>query len=165
MLAIGQGSKQSVLERIASMGTNLLVVRPGAPGIRSTGSNASLTLEDAQAIAEQVPNIVAVSPERSATATVRVGNIDYATSVQGTTAGYVQARDWALADGTMFTDRDVDGYAPVVVLGRTVARVMFPDGRSPVGRYILIKNVPYEVTGVLAPRGANALAWIRTMWC
>lgn len=156
MLAIGQGSKQSVLERIASMGTNLLVVRPGAPGIRSTGSNASLTLEDAQAIAEQVPNIVAVSPERSATATVRVGNIDYATSVQGTTAGYVQARDWALADGTMFTDRDVDGYAPVVVLGRTVARVMFPDGRSPVGRYILIKNVPYEVTGVLAPRGANA---------
>lgn len=156
MLAIGQGSKQSVLDRIASMGTNLLVVRPGAPGIRSTGSNASLTLEDAQAIADQVQNIAAVSPERSTTATVRVGNIDYATSIQGTTPGYVQARDWALADGSMFTERDVDGYAPVVVLGRTVARVMFPDGRSPVGRYVLIKNVPYEVAGVLAPRGANA---------
>lgn len=156
MLAIGQGAKQSVLERIASMGTNLLVVRPGAPGIRSTGSNASLTLEDAMAIGEEVPNIVAVSPERSTGATVRVGNIDYATSIQGTTPGYVQARDWALVDGTMFTQTDVDGYAPVVVLGQTVARVMFPDGRSPVGRYILIKNVPYEVTGVLAPKGANA---------
>ncbi|MBA4791377.1 MAG: ABC transporter permease, partial [Rhizobiales bacterium] len=156
MLAIGQGSKQSVLDRIASMGTNLLVVRPGAPGIRSTGSNASLTLEDAQAIEAEIGNIVAVSPERSTTATVRVGNIDYATSIQGTGPGYVAARDWALSDGTMFTEQDVDGYAPVVVLGRTVARVMFPDGRSPVGRYILIKNVPYEVIGVLAPRGANA---------
>ncbi|MEP9376538.1 MacB family efflux pump subunit [Aquabacter sp. CN5-332] len=156
MLAIGQGSKQSVLDRIASMGTNLLVVRPGAPGIRSTGSNASLSFEDAQAIAEEVPNVLAVSPERSTNATVRVGNIDYATSIQGTGPGYTTARDWALADGTMFTAQDVEGYAPVVVLGRTVARVMFPDGRSPVGRYILIKNVPYEVAGVLAPRGANA---------
>ncbi|WP_127092150.1 MacB family efflux pump subunit [Aquabacter cavernae] len=156
MLAIGQGSKQSVLDRIASMGTNLLVVRPGAPGIRSTGSNASLTLEDAQAIEAEIGNVVAVSPERSTTATVRVGAIDYATSIQGTGPGYVTARDWGLADGTMFTDRDVDGYAPVVVLGKTVARVMFPDGRSPVGRYILIKSVPYEVIGVLAPRGANA---------
>lgn len=156
MLAIGQGSKQSVLDRIASMGTNLLVVRPGAPGIRSTGSNASLSLEDAQAIEAEVGNIVAVSPERSTTATVRVGNIDYATSIQGTGPGYVTARDWALSAGSMFTEQDVDGYAPVVVLGRTVARVMFPDGRSPVGRYVLIKNVPYEVIGVLEPRGANA---------
>ncbi|TCT08222.1 MacB family efflux pump subunit [Aquabacter spiritensis] len=156
MLGIGQGSKQSVLDRIASMGTNLLVVRPGAPGIRSTGSNASLSLEDAQAIADEVPNVLAVSPERSTGATVRVGNIDYATTIQGASPGYTAARDLAMADGTMFTERDVEGYAPVVVLGRTVARVMFPDGRSPVGRYVLIKNVPYEVAGVLAPRGANA---------
>ncbi len=156
MLAIGQGSKQSVLDRIASMGTNLLVVRPGAPGVRSTGSNASLTLEDADAIGAEIPNVIAVSPERSTNATVRVGNIDYATTIQGGGPGYTAARDWALADGTMFTAQDVEGYAPVVVIGRTVARVMFPDGRSPVGRYILIKNVPYEVTGVLAPRGANA---------
>ncbi|MDE1570950.1 MacB family efflux pump subunit [Aquabacter sediminis] len=156
MLAIGQGSKQSVLDRIASMGTNLLVVRPGAPGIRSTGANASLTVEDAEAIAADVPNILAVSPERSMTATVRVGNIDYATQIQGTGPGYVVAREWALAQGSMFTQADMDSYAPVVVLGQTVARVMFPDGRSPLGRYILIKNVPYEVIGVLAPRGANA---------
>lgn len=156
MLAIGQGSKQAVLDRISAMGTNLLVVRPGAPGVRSTGANASLTLDDAEAIAADIPNVLAVSPERQATATVRVGNVDYATSIQGTGPGYVAARDWALSEGTMFTAADVDGYAPVVVLGRTVARVMFPDGRSPVGRYVLIKNVPFEVIGVLAPRGANA---------
>ena len=156
MLAIGQGSKQSVLDRIAAMGTNLLVVRPGAPGIRSTGANASLTPEDAEAIAADVPNVLAVSPERSLTATVRVGNIDYATQIQGAAPGYVVAREWALGQGTMFTEADMDSYAPVVVLGQTVARVMFPDGRSPLGRYILIKNVPYEVIGVLAPRGANA---------
>ncbi len=156
MLAIGQGSKQAVLDRISAMGTNLLVVRPGAPGVRSTGANASLTLDDAEAIAAEVPNVLAVSPERQATATVRVGNVDYATSIQGTGPGYVAARDWALSEGTMFTATDVDGYAPVVVLGRTVARVMFPDGRSPVGRYVLIKNVPFEVIGMLAPRGANA---------
>ncbi len=156
MLAIGQGSKQAVLDRISAIGTNLLVVRPGAPGVRSTGANASLTLDDAEAIAADIPNVLAVSPERQATATVRVGNVDYATSIQGTGPGYVAARDWALSEGTMFTAADVDGYAPVVVLGRTVARVMFPDGRSPVGRYVLIKNVPFEVIGVLAPRGANA---------
>ena len=156
MLAMGQGSKQSVLDRIASMGTNLLVVRPGAPGIRSTGSNASLTLEDADAIAADVPNVVAVSPERSTLVTARVGGIDYATTAQGAGPGYVTARDWRLAEGTMFTQADVDGYAPVVVLGRTVARVMFPGARSPVGQYVLIKNVPFEVVGVLEPRGANA---------
>ncbi|QTL06055.1 MacB family efflux pump subunit [Aquabacter sp. L1I39] len=156
MLAIGQGSKQSVLDRIASMGTNLLVVRPGAPGIRSTGANASLTPEDAEAIAAEVPNILAVSPERYANATARVGNIDYATQIQGASPGYTVAREWPIAQGTMFTEADLDSYAPVVVLGQTVARVMFPDGKSPLGRYILIKNVPYEVIGVLAPRGANA---------
>ncbi|MFG1463075.1 MacB family efflux pump subunit [Xanthobacter sp. DSM 24535] len=156
MLAIGQGSKQAVLDRIATMGTNLLVVRPGAPGVRSTGSNASLTFEDAIAIAAEVPNILAVSPERSTTATARVGNIDYATSIQGAGPGYVVARDWGMRDGAMFTEADVEGYAPVVVLGATVAKVMFPAVANPVGRYILIKNVPFEVAGVLAPRGANA---------
>jgi len=156
MLAIGQGSKQAVLDRIASMGTNLLVVRPGAPGVRSTGANASLTYEDARAIAADIPNVLAVSPERSTTATARVGNIDYATQVQGTGPGYTIARDWAMRDGAMFTEADVEGYAPVVVLGATVARVMFPGVANPVGRYILIKNVPFEVLGVLAPRGANA---------
>jgi len=156
MLAIGQGSKQQVLDRIASLGTNLLVVRPGAPGVRTTGSNASLTPDDAEAIAAEIANVRAVSPDRSTNATVRVGNIDYATSIQGSGPDYAAARGWPLAAGAMFTAADVEGYAPVVVLGQTTARVLFPGGQDPLGKYVLIKNVPFEVIGLLSGRGANA---------
>ncbi len=156
MLAIGQGSKQQVLDRLASLGTNILVIRPGAPGVRTTGSNVSLTPEDADAIAEEIGNIRAVSPDRSTSATMRVGNIDYATQIQGSGPGFTTSRDWAVTEGAMFSQADMDGYAPVVVLGRTVARVLFPGGRDPIGQYVLIKNVPFEVIGLLAPRGANA---------
>jgi macrolide transport system ATP-binding/permease protein len=155
MMAIGEGSKRDILGRIASMGTNLLIVRPGAPGVRTTGANASLQAEDADAIAEEIDNLVAVSPERYTTATLRVGNVDYATMVQGAGPGYTAARDWAMQSGAMFTKADYDAYAPVMVIGTTVAKVLFP-GQDPVGRYVLVRNVPFQVLGVLAPRGANA---------
>ncbi len=154
MLAIGDGSKQQVMERIAAMGTNLLVVRPGAARVRASGDIATLVHEDAEAIAE-LPNIEAVSPERASRSTVRVGGIDYQTLIQGAWPGYTTARDWVLVAGSMFTDEDVRGYAPVVVLGETVRRNLFPNGESPVGRYVLVKNVPFEVVGVLAKKGAT----------
>ncbi|MCC6948152.1 MAG: MacB family efflux pump subunit [Bradyrhizobiaceae bacterium] len=154
MLAIGDGSRQQVLERISAMGTNLLVVRPGGPAIRTTGDNASLVEEDAAAIAE-LENVSIVSPERSSRATVRFGNIDYQTSIQGAWPGYTRARDWALTEGSMFSQEDVRSYAPVVVLGQTVVQNLFPNGDSPVGKYVLVRNVPFEVVGVLAKRGAT----------
>ncbi|HEY8370059.1 MAG TPA: ABC transporter permease, partial [Thermodesulfobacteriota bacterium] len=154
MLAIGDGSRKAVLERIQSMGTNLLIVRPGAPGVRPTGDVATLVPDDAAAIAA-VPNVVAVSPERSTSATLRYGNVDYRTSVQGVWPDYVVARDWPLERGAFFTEADVKGYAPVIVLGRTVARNLFPDGEDPVGRYVLVRNVPFQVIGVLAAKGAS----------
>ena len=154
MLAIGDGSRQQVLERISAMGTNLLVVRPGGTGVRTTNENVSLVDEDATAIAE-LENVSIVSPERSARATVRFGNIDYQTTIQGAWPGFVTARDWALAEGSMFSDADVKSYAPVVVLGRTVADNLFPNGESPVGKYVLVGNVPFEVAGVLARKGAT----------
>jgi len=136
------------------MGTNLLVVRPGGTGVRTTNENVSLVDEDATAIAE-LENVSIVSPERSARATVRFGNIDYQTTIQGAWPGFVTARDWALAEGSMFSDADVKSYAPVVVLGRTVADNLFPNGESPVGKYVLVGNVPFEVAGVLARKGAT----------
>lgn len=154
MLAIGDGSKQQVLERISSMGTNLLVVRPGAARVRGSGDIATLVEEDAMAISE-LPSVAAVSPERATRATVRVGNIDYQTLVQGAWPGYTQARDWPLAEGSFISEDDVKGYAPVVVLGQTVARTLFPDGGSPIGKYLLVKNVPFEIVGVLGARGAT----------
>jgi macrolide transport system ATP-binding/permease protein len=154
MLAIGDGSKQQVLERISSMGTNLLVVRPGAARVRGSGDIATLVEEDAMAISE-LPSVAAVSPERATRATVRVGNIDYQTLVQGAWPGYTQARDWPLAEGSFISEDDVKGYAPVIVLGQTVARTLFPDGGSPIGKYLLVKNVPFEIVGVLGARGAT----------
>ncbi|MDF2994798.1 MAG: macB [Xanthobacteraceae bacterium] len=155
MLAVGDGGKAQVLERISQIGTNLLIVRPGAAGIRTSGDNATLLPEDADALGV-IPGIAAISPERSGRYTLRYGSEDYFTSVTGTAAAYLDSRDWPLASGVMFTADDVRAYAPVVVLGQTVVRNLFGEGTNPLGKYILIKNVPYEVIGTLSPKGANA---------
>lgn len=155
MLAIGSGSKAEVIARIESMGSNLLLVRPGVAGMRSTGDFATLDAEDAAAIAT-LPNILAVSPERSGRMTLRRGSLDYQSSVQGVWPGFARARDWEVAVGTFISEEDVASYAPVVVLGATVAETLFGPGADPVGEYLLVRNVPFEVVGVLAPRGANA---------
>ena len=154
MLAVGEGSRQKVLDRISSFGTNLMLIRPGAAGIRNTGDIATLVRDDADAI-ETLPNIEAALPERSSRATIRVGNIDYQTSVQGTGEDFPSARDWQVAEGQFFNADDLKHYAPVVVLGRTVAKTVFPDGSSPVGKYVLLKNVPFLVTGVMTEKGAS----------
>ena len=154
MLAIGEGSRADVLTRIQSMGSNLLIVRPGAPGVRSSGDIATLVPEDATAIAG-LDNVAVVTPSRTTSTTLRFGNIDYRTQVQGAWPGFPVAGDWSLTEGGFFTEADLRGYAPVVVLGQTAVRNLFPDGASPLGRYVLIGNVPFEVIGVLAPKGAT----------
>jgi macrolide transport system ATP-binding/permease protein len=154
MLAVGEGSRQKVLDRISSFGTNLMLIRPGAAGIRNTGDIATLVPDDAAAI-KALPNIEAALPERSGRATVRLGNIDYQTSVQGTGEDFPSARDWPVAEGQFFNTDDMKHYAAVVVLGRTVAKTMFPNGDSPVGKYVLLKNVPFLVTGVMTEKGAS----------
>lgn len=155
MLAIGNGSKANVLQRISAMGTNLLTIRPGAPGVRSTGDIATLTPDDAAAIAV-LPNVDAAVPERSTSVTVRYGNIDYRTQVTGTWPAYPIVRDWNVSDGGFFTKADVDGYAPVIVIGETIAGNLFPDGGNPVGKYILVQNVPFEVVGVMETKGSSS---------
>jgi macrolide transport system ATP-binding/permease protein len=154
MLAVGEGSRQKVLDRISSFGTNLMLIRPGAAGIRNTGDIATLVPDDAAAI-KALPNVEAALPERSGRATVRLGNIDYQTSVQGTGEDFPSARDWPVAEGQFFNSDDMKHYAAVVVLGRTVAKTMFPNGDNPVGKYVLLKNVPFVVTGVMTEKGAS----------
>jgi macrolide transport system ATP-binding/permease protein len=154
MLAVGEGSRQKVMDRISAFGTNLMLIRPGAAGIRNTGDIVTLVPEDAAAI-KTLPNIDAALPERSSRMTVRYGNIDYQTSVQGTGEDFPSARDWKVAEGQFFHADDIKAYAPVVVLGRTVARTLFPDGRSPVGKYVLLRNVPFVVIGVMTEKGAS----------
>ncbi len=154
MLAVGEGSRQKVLDRISSFGTNLMLIRPGAAGMRNSGDIATLVPDDAEAI-KALPNIETALPERNGRATVRFGNIDYQTSVQGTGAEFPSARDWPVAEGVFFNTDDVKHYAAIVVLGKTVAKTLFPDGRDPIGKYILMKNVPFLVIGVMSEKGAS----------
>ena len=153
MLAIGDGSKANIMSAMQSMGTNLLLVRPGAPGMRPSGDIATLVPADAEAIS-QLPNVTAATAERSTSSTVRFGNVDYRTEVQGTWPELTVVRDWNVAQGGFFTEADLNGYAPVIVLGQTVVDALFPDGRNPVGEYVLVGNIPFEVVGVMEAKGA-----------
>lgn len=154
MLAVGNGSKQNVLEQISAMGTNILSVRPGAPGIRSANI-ATLIPADAKAIAEQIDNISVVVPQRSGSKTLRMGNVDYSSSVEGVSAGFPDARDWALENGDFFSEQDENAYASVAVLGTTVADIFFPDGQDPMGQYMLLGNIPFEIIGVMETKGSD----------
>jgi macrolide transport system ATP-binding/permease protein len=153
MLAIGDGAKQKVIDQVSAMGTNLLTVRPGAPNTRGFDATATLVIEDVQAIAE-LPNVLASVPEQGATITLRAGNIDHRTSVNGTSADYVVARNWLPASGTFFSAEDEARYATVAVLGQTVANALFP-GRDAVGEFVLVNNIPFQVMGVMTPKGAT----------
>lgn len=153
MLAVGNGSKATVLDQINSLGTDLLQIRPGAPGIRSTGDIATMTLADATALRD-LPNIETVVAERNTRKTLRYGNTDYATTINGVSPGFPIARDWKMSSGTFFTERDLSSYAPVLVLGQTVVKTLFPSGEDPVGKFVLVGNIPFQVIGTLEGKGA-----------
>src|SRR5690554_5254170 len=155
MLAVGNGARQDVVERISDMGTNLLIVRPGAPNTRRSadGSTNTLTAEDAE-VAATIDNVVAAVPEVETRATVRAGNTDAQTSITGTTADYVTAKSWPLERGVFLNDDDNRRYAAVAVIGRTVAGNLFP-GQDPLGQYLLIRNVPFLIIGVMQEKGAT----------
>ncbi|MBK8161209.1 MAG: MacB family efflux pump subunit [Rhodospirillaceae bacterium] len=157
MMAVGEGAKQDVMARINAMGSNQLVIRPGMPNQRgpSAAGVTSLVAADADAI-ETLSNIRAAVPEMNGSVTLRYGNADYLTQVTGTNDGLPIIRDWKMAQGTFFTDEDVTAIAAVAVLGQTVVKNLFPVGVEPVGQVVLISNVPFQVIGVMAPKGAAA---------
>ncbi|MGH6761227.1 MAG: MacB family efflux pump subunit [Phyllobacterium sp.] len=157
MLAIGTGAQDSVLNRIASMGSDLLVVRPSMANFRggSGGSVVTLVPADADAILE-LPNIAFAVPEMTSTVTVRYGNIDYSTTANGTVPAFTLAKSWEVQSGEFINQHDMDTYAPVVVIGSTVAKTLFPDGKNPLGEYILVAKIPFHVIGVMAEKGASA---------
>lgn len=152
MLAIGDGARDSVVSRISAMGSDLLVLRPGAPGQR--GDTTTLTVEDADAIAG-IAGVASAVPELSGSQTLRAGLNDVRTQILATSADYDEVQNWPAASGRFFDARDVADYAPVVVLGETVAKALFPDGADPVGQWILTPNLPLQVVGVLSPKGAT----------
>ncbi len=155
MLAIGAGSKREVLARIEAMGTDLLVVRPAGRGVRTPGDSVAITTDDALAIGE-LSNVAHAVPEDTGRVVLRAGEVDYTTSATAASEAYAEARNWPLRRGTFFTSADVKAYAPVAVLGATVAENVYGAGADPVGRYVLVNNVPFQVVGVLAAKGATS---------
>ncbi|WP_312419441.1 MacB family efflux pump subunit [Shinella sp.] len=156
MLAIGTGAQNSVLDRISAMGSDLLLVRPSMANFRGGGS-APVTLipADADAILE-VPNVAFAVPEMTSTVTVRYGNIDYQTTANGTVPAFPRAKSWAVASGEFINAEDMNTYAPVAVLGQTVAKTLFTNGENPLGQYVLVNKIPFQVIGVMAEMGATA---------
>ena len=157
MLAIGDGAKQAVIDRISAMGSNLLLVRPGAPNQRGFQNTATLVLPDVYAIDASVQNVLAAVPEQTSTATLRQGGADYSTSVTGTSSKFPLARQWPVARGTFFSADDEANYATVAVLGQTVVNALFSDGTDPIGQYVLVNNLIMQVVGVMSERGASPM--------
>ncbi|BAL26177.1 MacB family efflux pump subunit [Azoarcus sp. KH32C] len=153
MLAIGDGAKRNVVDRISSMGTNLLTVRPGAPNQRGRDTPATLVLDDVRALRD-LPNVLTAVPDQNTGVTVRYGGADQRTSAEVTGADYPLARNWPVARGTFFSAEDERRYAAVAVLGETVAKALFGDD-DPVGAYMIVNNLVFQVIGVMGPMGAT----------
>jgi putative ABC transport system permease protein len=158
MVGIGNGAKAQVEARIAALGQNVIMVFSGSitrGGVHTGfGGAGTLTVEDATAIARDVPGVAGVSPEVRTGAQIMAGNNNWSTSIMGESVDYLAIRQWDLADGAMFTEADVRAAAKVCVLGKTTADKLFPED-DPVGKMIRIKNVPVKVLGVLRSKGVS----------
>jgi putative ABC transport system permease protein len=157
-LAIGQGAREAVQAQIRALGANTLMVIPGtmtSGGARGgMGSITTMNDEDALAIRRECPAVSAVAPVVRTSAQVVFGNVNWSTSIAGTTADYTIIRQWPVESGVFITDSDVRGAAKVCVLGRTVARELFGDA-DPVGQTVRIKDIPFRVVGVLDYKGSG----------
>lgn len=153
LMAIGNGAKQDVLERIQAMGTDLLTIMRGPPAVRASAvSVTSFLPEDLPPIAS-VPGVALAVPETAMSSLLRFGEQDMMVAVVGTGEDFPQVHDWPPQSGVFFSAEHVKRYAQVVVLGQTAAKNLFPNGTNPLGQYVLIGNAPFLVIGVLSSKG------------
>jgi ABC-type antimicrobial peptide transport system permease subunit len=160
MIAIGGGAQARIEEQMKSLGTNIMLVLPGAvtsSGVRlGAQTGQTLTEEDARAIAADVPEVQAVAPSLRAGAQVVAANANWSTGVMGTTPDYLEVRDWPLASGRSFDEVEMAGAAKVAVIGLTVAQQLFGDA-DPIDQTIRVRKVPLQVIGVLSRKGQNSM--------
>ena len=160
MVAIGEGAKESVEASFASMGSNLLVVLPGstsAGGQRGGfGSMPTLTWDDLRAIRSEVPEVKYAAPQLRSNAQILSEDQNWNTTVYGTTTEYFAIRNWPVSLGSTMSDSDVESGVKVVFLGQTVADKLFGQNADPIGQLVRIKNVPFEVRGVMARKGQSS---------
>ena len=159
IVALGEGASASVSSQLAGLGTNLLTIMPGSTrsggAAAGAGTATSLKADDADAISQKIQGLSGVSPVVSGNAQVIFGSQNWSTRVQGVTAAYLTINDWTIAQGSAFTDQDNTNASNVAVLGQTVASNLFPNGQSPIGQLVRIRNVPFTVVGVLASKGSS----------
>ena len=160
MVGIGNGAKSQVEAQIASLGQNVILVFAGnwsSSGARSGwGGAGTMTVEDTDAISREVPGVIAVSPEVRDREQVQANGLNWNTQILGESPEYLDIRDWPLEDGAMFTEQDVRGTAKVCVVGKTIVDQLFPS-EDPVGKIVIIRNIPFKILGVLHPKGLSVM--------
>lgn len=161
MLAIGQGSKASIKANIAEMGSNMIMISPGADmrgGVRQDASSMeTLKQADYQSIKEDCNYISAISPTVNSSGQWIYGNNNTQSSIYGVNQNYLSIRQLKVADGEMFTDADIKAAAKVCILGQTVVDYLFPDGSDPIGKVVRFNSIPFRVVGVLQKKGYNSM--------
>ncbi|MBD9272611.1 MAG: FtsX-like permease family protein [Prevotella sp.] len=161
MLAIGQGSKASIKANIAEMGSNMIMIHPGADmrgGVRQDASSMeTLKQTDYDAIKDECNYISAISPSVSSNGQWINGNNNTQSSIYGVNQDYLTIKQLKIADGEMFTVSDIKTAAKVCVLGQTVVDYLFPDGSDPIGRVVRFNSIPFRVIGVLKKKGYNSM--------
>ncbi len=160
MSGIGNGARSQVEAQIASLGQNVILIFSGSftsGGARSGwGGAGTLRIEDAEAIEREIPGVIAVSPEVRSSAQVAAGNQNWATQILGESESYFDLRQWPFAEGAPFSAQDVRSAAKVAVIGKTVATTLF-GAEDPLGQVIRVRNVPFVIVGVLAPKGLSLM--------
>ncbi|WP_297928622.1 ABC transporter permease [uncultured Coprobacter sp.] len=161
MLAIGQGSKKSIQTQIAEMGSNMIMIHPGAEmrgGVRQDPSAMqTLKLDDFKSLQDETNFLSAVSPNVSSSGQLINGANNYPSSVTGVSPEYLEIRQLSIENGTMFTDADIQSSAKVCVIGKTIVDNLFPDGSDPIGKVIRFNKIPFRVVGVLKSKGYNSM--------
>ncbi len=159
MVAVGAGAQARVAEQIQSLGSNLIIVLSGSVsqgGIRlGQGTQLTISEDDGYAIQREIPAVQASAPSSRGSGQIVYGNLNWATSIQGVTPSYFEARDWAVVAGRGIVQEDVDGATKVALLGQTTALNLFGDA-DPVGQIVRIKKVPFTVVGLLDRKGQNS---------
>lgn len=161
MLAIGQGSKRSIQAQISEMGSNMIMIHPGADvrgGVRQDASAMeTLKLQDYENIVDETRFVSAVSPSVNSSGQAIYGANNTPTTVYGISPDYLEIRRYKVEDGDMFTEQDIQTAAKVCVVGKTVVDNLFPDGGNPVGKVIRFQKLPFRIVGVLESKGYNSM--------
>lgn len=159
MMAIGQGSKESIRKNISQMGTNVIMIRPGADmmgGVRQDPSSMqTLKIADYESFIKDKKYVTYVSPEVNASGQAIYGANNTNTTIYGESLDYLDIKQWDISQGVAFTDEDVKKNAKVCLVGKTIVDELFPDGSDPVGKTIRFKSIPFRICGVLKSKGYN----------